>query len=194
MASDPKSPNGGISCIARNCGESIDECRRPQPADSLELVGKEPAAQVQIHHVHHALILFRRGFEAGRPIPSAWTARSGLRPRMNSAMSGPSDIARGGRHPEGPLPNVDHSMNSDAVCPRIRRVLRCPHKPMLTGPSRVFGRGVRVGVLLVTTALLLVPAIVRARQHLIPRDDIRDRKSTRLNSSHIQKSRMPSSA
>ena len=50
---------------------------------------------------------------------------------------------------------------------------------MLTGPSRVFGRGVRVGVLLVTTALLLVPAIVRARQHLIPRDDIRP--SVRLN-------------
>ena len=50
---------------------------------------------------------------------------------------------------------------------------------MLTGSSRVFGRGFHVGALLVTTALLLVPSIVRARQHFVPRDEIRP--SVRLN-------------
>ena len=37
--------------------------------------------------------------------------------------------------------------------------------------------------------------LLRAIAQLLPHDDVpRDRKSTRLNSSHIQKSRMPSSA
>ena len=52
----------------------------------------------------------------------------------------------------------------------------------------------------------LAPALYQAHEHaIVPRIDdpgylaalqelVRDRKSTRLNSSHIQKSRMPSSA
>src|SRR5262245_5891314 len=65
--------------------------RRSQPADSFELLGKELTAQVKGGH-----FLFRFRALRGIAMPSASNARSGVVPRMNSAISGPSDSAVGG--------------------------------------------------------------------------------------------------
>ena len=79
-------------------------------------------------------------------------------------------------------------------------------RPILTGIDMRIPRGSVVAIMGIsgsgkTTLLRLIAGVMKARQgevwvdgELVNNLDMADRKSTRLNSSHVSESRMPSSA
>ena len=83
----------------------------------------------------------------------------------------------------------------DPECHRNLNCLREEMKTLQTGISNlrpcISKRVKRWELWLIAAAFLSIAAPIT---YGIAKDSIKDRKSTRLNSSHIQKSRMPSSA